>query len=603
MFDHPLSTINTRVCKYSPHYNRVFDNLVLMIVSTMRDKTTSNIKWIILVRWFIKFVMLGALFGIFISWMIDRLNFLTLRKNPVDINLNASRDLNRSSKDFYFPSSSFESYLEFPRETAMKKDLNSSTAWISSELEANYSSAIVDKWLASRNKSCKFFKTVDIEVPGLDGIKKIELSSGDIHGFVFRAIDESGEPICSGGDYFETDLSGEIWKARPPINDTGNGTYTFSLQVHPDFPGEYNLTIILLFGNWEGFKPSPEKLSMDKVLRVFRIKFHESASEPPSLRQCCKFDYRKDIWSGRWTRLARNDTCSISDDGRYRCHEPSFPCRNPWCDGRLGALESNGWVYSAHCSFKIFSGDEAWRCLKNRWIFWWGDSNHCDTIRNILHFILGISDMNVVPRMFDRTVANPKNPFETVRFTSVFNGHPNLTGNYHGLNSLTDVKYRRLLKGFFSGLIVPDMVIMNSGLHDGYYWPNITSYVKGSDYAAAFWAEVLKSVEGRGVARPEVVYRTTVATAGPARRLGYNPQKMEAFSGILMDKLKRHGIVDRIVDGFDMTFPWHYDNRCNDGIHYGRAPWKMRWKDGKIGHQYFVDLMLCHVLLNVMCLK
>jgi hypothetical protein len=45
-------------------------------------------------------------------------------------------------------------------------------------------------------------------------------------------------------------------------------------------------------------------------------------------------------------------------------------------------------------------------------------------------------------------------------------------------------------------------------------------------------------------------------------------------------------------DNFDMTFPWHYDNHCNDGVHYGRQPTRLVWLDGKIGHQYFVDLML-----------
>lgn len=39
------------------------------------------------------------------------------------------------------------------------------------------------------------------------------------------------------------------------------------------------------------------------------------------------------------------------------------------------------------------------------------------------------------------------------------------------------------------------------------------------------------------------------------------------------------------------------DNRCNDGVHYGRAPSKSKWRDGEIGHQYFVDLMSpqCHL--------
>ncbi|PWA40192.1 hypothetical protein CTI12_AA565130 [Artemisia annua] len=73
---------------------------------------------------------------------------------------------------------------------------------------------------------------------------------------------------------------------------------------------------------------------------------------------------------------------------------------------------------------------------------------------------------------------------------------------------------------------------------------------------------------------------------------------MEAFNGVFVDKLKQFGVIDYIVDHFDMTYPWHYDNRCNDGVHYGRFPAKARWRDDQIGHQYFVDLMLCHVLLN-----
>ena len=102
---------------------------------------------------------------------------------------------------------------------------------------------------------------------------------------------------------------------------------------------------------------------------------------------------------------------------------------------------------------------------------------------------------------------------------------------------------------------------------------------------------------------PEVIYRTTVTTGGYARRLAFNPNKMEAFNGVVLDKLRAHGLVDRVIDDFDMTYPWHYDNRCNDGVHYGRAPAKLKWRDGQIGHQYFVDLMLGHVLLNALCTR
>ena len=73
--------------------------------------------------------------------------------------------------------------------------------------------------------------------------------------------------------------------------------------------------------------------------------------------------------------------------------------------------------------------------------------------------------------------------------------------------------------------------------------------------------------------------------------------------GVVLEKLKQSGVVSGVIDNFDMTFPWHFDNRCNDGVHYGRAPAKMKWRDGQIGHQYFVDLMLAHVLLNALCAR
>ncbi|KAL0393156.1 UNVERIFIED_CONTAM: hypothetical protein Sradi_2538400 [Sesamum radiatum] len=347
----------------------------------------------------------------------------------------------------------------------------------------------------------------------------------------------------------------------------GNGTYVFSLQVHPDFAGDYNLTIILLFRHYEGLKYSPARFVFDRVLLVVPIKFIRSESQLPEIRHCKKSDYTKDVWSGRWTRHARNDSCPISNDGRYRCQKPSFPCQRPWCDGPLGVLESNGWVYSAHCSFKLFTSQKAWKCLNNRWIFWWGTrTNHCDTIRNILHFILDVHDIPTVPRIFDMNITNPRNPSQMVRFTSIFNGHPNDTGNYQGLNSLINANYRELLKGLILG--------------------------RGNGRS-----------EEKRLGAPEVIYRTTVATGGYARSLAFNPHKMEAFNGVVLDKLRQYQVLDRVIDDFDMTYPWHYDNRCNDGVHYGRAPAKMKWRDGQIGHQYFVDLMLGHVLINALCVK
>ena len=61
---------------------------------------------------------------------------------------------------------------------------------------------------------------VEIAIPGLDGEDLIELSTGEIHDFGFQTLDldEDKQPRCLGGNYFETDISGESWKSRPVVN-------------------------------------------------------------------------------------------------------------------------------------------------------------------------------------------------------------------------------------------------------------------------------------------------------------------------------------------------------------------------------------------------
>jgi len=477
------------------------------------------------------------------------------------------------------------------------------TSWISSELEPNFTSNLIARWSARGGVPCKDSKAVEIAIPGLDGGEVIELSAGVVHEFGFQALDDSGNPLCLGGDYFEADLSGESWKSRPLVRDFSNGSYSISVQVHPDFVGVYNLTIILLYRHFEGLKFTPWRFSYDRILRNVAIRFYKTSVRLPELQACKASDFGRDVWSGRWTRHGKNDDCAIGNDGRYRCLGKDFPCKAPWCDGSLGILESNGWVYSTHCSFKLYSAESAWNCLKNRWIFFWGDSNHVDTIRNMLNFVLDLPEIRSVPRRFDMNFSNPKDPSQTVRITSIFNGHWNETQNYLGLDSLRDEGFQNLLKKYFTEDTIPDAVIMNSGLHDGVHWRNIRAFSVGADYAASFWTDVMKTVKQRGLAWPRVFYRTTVATGGYARSLAFNPNKMEAFNGVLLEKLKQAGVVSGVIDNFDMTFPWHFDNRCNDGVHYGRAPAKMKWRDGQIGHQYFVDLMLSHVLLNALCAR
>ncbi|CAH2072393.1 unnamed protein product [Thlaspi arvense] len=501
--------------------------------------------------------------------------------------------------------------LDLTSNTTSQPDLDTTRVkfdWISAEMEQNFTANLLRNWLAPGGENCREGKTVDISVPSIDGKDSAQLSltAGKIHEFSFQSLDESGKPVCIGGDYFETDLSGENWKSRPPVKDLGNGTYSFSLQVHPDFAGDYKLTVVLLFRHFQGLKISPARFAFDRELRSFKVRFVKKLGVVlPELRRCDRSDFARDVWTGRWTRLGKNDECEISDDGRYRCLAADFPCRKPWCDGALADLESNGWVYSSHCSFKLFSGDSAWDCLKNKWIFFWGDSNHVDSIRNLLNFVLGHPEIGAVPRRFDLKFSNPKNSSETVRITSIFNGHWNETQNYQGLDSLKDHGFRELLRSYFAEENgVPDAMIVNSGLHDGVHWSNLRAFAKGAKFAAAFWRNVFDdTVKRRGFRTPEVIFRNTIATGGYARTLAFNPSKMEVYNGVFLEKMKEQGLVSGVIDNFDMTYPWHYDNRCNDGVHYGRAPAKMRWRDGEIGHQYFVDLMLVHVLLNALCVR
>lgn len=482
-------------------------------------------------------------------------------------------------------------------------------SWILDELEPDVSVNLLQQWLLPGGTPCRDLRTVNISLPRFDYSTTesvpVQIVAGEIHEFIFHALDEFGNPRCSGGDYFETDLSSQTWKSRPPVTDLKNGSYIFKLQVHPDFANQlFTFSITLLFRHFEGLKFSPTRFVFDRQLRNFTIKFSMNQNvKLPSLQLCKKSDFKHTLWSGRWTRHGRNDQCEISQDGRFRCLDYNFQCQHPWCNGALGLLESNGWVYSAHCSFKIFNSETAWSCLNGKWLFFWGDSNHVDSIRNLLHFILLVPDLEIVSRRFDANFTNPKNSSQKLRITNVFNGHWNSTGNYLGIDSLQNAPYRDLIHTYFSTESVPDAVVMNSGLHDGVYWKNVKRFITGADYTASFWRNVIDDITSRGLKKPEMIYRTTVATGGYARALAFNPNKMEVFNWILLEKLGNAGLVDSVIDEFDMTFAWHWDNRCNDGVHYGRFPAKAKWRDGEIGHQYFVDLMLVHVWLNVLCAR
>jgi hypothetical protein len=191
-----------------------------------------------------------------------------------------------------------------------------------------------------------------------------------------------------------------------------------------------------------------------------------------------------------------NPACEIRDDGRFVCIDPNAQCQSPWCEGPVGQLDSNGWVYSAHCKFKIYTQDEAWECLKGRWLFFWGDSNHEDSVRNLLHLVLGlpVEEVRTMRRWFNGTFRHPNKADYSLRVTKIFNGHAEELGNLEGLNSLQDRHYRELLTSFFNGSTAPDTMVMNSGLHDAHFYKNTSDFAAlGVEYATNFWLNLWRS--------------------------------------------------------------------------------------------------------------
>ena len=472
---------------------------------------------------------------------------------------------------------------------------------------------------------------------------------------------------CSGGDYYETDFSGERWKSRPRVEDHGNGTYSVIVLLdvdvdeeeegsHDYLAGPYNLTVNLLYSNFHGFDQGfveqntnwaitsvnktiqmevrmgggGEGMAMDghkeSICTKKKKKKKKKKQQQAMERRLCRQE-DMEAWSeavrGRWTRAQYNRSCvanrysgrfdgcfngSCSSSSSSSSTAPEEPSN--LCHGSLRRLESNGWVYSKpQCSFHIWESHEAWACLSGKWLYFWGDSNLQDFIRNLLLFVLDYPPPNgttinkwSLDRTVDDTFTNPKQPEQHVRLSLAFNGHPNPKNNYRGLNSMADASYLDRLRHHYFNLNSTDhdrpyAFIFNSGLHDGVHYSSLANYVEAVDYAASFWEDVLTASPPQ-----HIVLRSSITPAGMSRYLPGNPAKLEAFHYALLHRFHQSFPHLRLLDAFDVTFPFHYDHCCSDGGHYGRPP-KAHFKPwlSKVYNQYFVDLMLVHMLLTSIC--
>lgn len=465
---------------------------------------------------------------------------------------------------------------------------------------------------------------------------KYILHTDKVHYLTLVAHGADGQR-CAGGDYFEVDLHDRDdlhYRSRPPTVDFGNGTYGLELTVPSRFAGTFSLEIWLLFSNWHGMDFHPETFVKQSLMvtqelemvvaesprrhQFFRWSVLDAMPDlqsknrlPPNppLNQCTPDDFDRTTWQGRWTRNWSRPGCEADGEKRFRClPESHYQCEEPWCFGPVGRLESNGWAYSAHCGFKIFQSEEAWKCLDGKWFFMWGDSNFQDTVRNLLLFVLdwnlppgqNLADFTL-PRSFETVFINPNRVDQVLRVSQLFNGAYPDGYDGEGLATLQNEEHQKLVLSHFSGERWPDTVFMNSGLHDGVHFDTIEGYVEGVDFAVAWWMKLYKSIPADR--RPLLIWRTTIAPAGTSRNMQANPTKMEMYNQVMVEKLKQ--VSDEMpvmfIDGFDLTFPFHYNNDYSDGGHYGRAPGVNLPPWYRNPHWYFVDVMLAHIFLNAVC--
>ncbi len=517
--------------------------------------------------------------------------------------------------------------------------------------------------------------------------------------FTFKLIarDNNGARVCRGGDYVEALVIGETVRARVRSVDNGNGIYTLRLLLPDDarLVGDVNLTMQLLFQALGGLARSPSYNDdyVDKpILPPTPLRFERaggcssggtgSNSNPPSsstsqqpqplvppTRECSTFDFTSEpFWDGHWLRA--------TDIGRE-----SGPCALSACTGALPSnVLTSPWVYRLrNCLMRLYDPPAARMCMNGSWLFSSGDSNFLDTAGNILNNTLGLTVKDVIdmpaalprgrsfdvrgqyPNVPDDGVGNVapywNNAFFSFRIGNVWNAAPFESGEPHmqcchgvALSSNPEFrgKHEGLLRGPGAAGKGPDIIYVNSGLHDGMRYSLSQWGLRdfASDVimlAVPFWRG-LRSLAAKGQwgppaeaendfeCQPRMFWRSTVAPAGVSRQKRANPQFVEIMNRIVASALQAAGFSDpkgegagaddgdgdemeeeendvkgrrkgqgcarphhtatptwSFLDAFDLTFPFHMDNKWSDGGHYGRHYW---------AESDHVDRMLIQTLLN-----
>ena len=220
------------------------------------------------------------------------------------------------------------------------------------------------------------------------------------------------------------------------------------------------------------------------------------------------------------------------------------------------------------------------------------------------------------------------------RFSNIWNAAVATSGALHEqcCQGLTVVhndgwkgRHRALLGPWAPSGMGPDVMLINTGMHDGMRFS--LDFLSFRDYgmyvteSAPEWWRELRGIampsapERSSACLPRMVWRHTYAPAGSHRSKRSNPQHMEVFNRMVaMTIFKSEGeragggqaaavghreppqlpprppparargdnsgkcgrpqhSAERtwdFIDGFDISFPWHFDDEVSDGGHYGR---------------------------------
>ena len=515
---------------------------------------------------------------------------------------------------------------------------------------------------------------------------------GTPHNILLHARNATGAALCRGGDYVEALLEGSGVRSRLRTTDWGNGTYVLELLLPDDElllgPASVSARVAFrAFGGLARHLDYERESFVDKwALPPTRVTLVRAAtgctpggvvaaapSRPPRLllppsRVCTTVDFMAvPFWEGHWVAQPRD----------------AAACAPGACAGSPRGILSADWVYRLRsCFFQLFSPPQARACVNGSWLFSSGDSNFLDTAGNLLHLVLALNTSNVLKehdfhhqpsgRSFDirgfygsapggwpPAAVDDAHALD-FRVSNIWNPAPAENGPIadqccFGISVIATGAWRgrheALLRHEGFAGAGPDVMLINSGLHDGMRYSLVkeafADFASDLQLLALPWWDRLRAwatgvepekewvtTDGeRAACSPRMIWRSTVAPAGIARKKRANPQHVELLNrlvgGALLERggeaaLARAEAVERggdaaprprarprdcasgrplvtggaawsFVDAFDMTYAWHMDNSFSDGGHYGR---KICGRMGECDH---VDRMMIHVLLNGFC--